>query len=105
MKTPPFSADARKEAGFLLRLLQLGQRLSLPESRAMPAIGAHCHELRVRDVDHEWRIVLCVEPDAIVILEVFSKKTAKTPRPVMEACKRRLARYRKVIKSEERGRR
>ena len=78
----------------------MGQRLSLPESRAMPAIGARCHELRVRDVGHEWRIVLCVEPDAIVILEVFSKKTAKTPRPVIEACRRRLSSYRRATKRD-----
>jgi len=100
VKTPPFSAEARKEAGFLLRLLQMGQRLSLPASRPMPAIGQRCHELRVRDVDHEWRIMLCVEPDAIVILEVFGKKTAKTPRPVIEACKRRLRRYRQATRGE-----
>ena len=105
VKTPPFSADARKEAGFFLRLLQLGQRLSLPESRPMPTIGPHCHELRVRDVDHEWRIMLCVEPDATVILEVFSKKTAKTPHRVIEACRRRLRRYRLAAKGERRDER
>ena len=101
VKTPPFSAEARKEAGFLLRLLQIGQGLSLPESRPMPAIGPRCHELRVKDQDHEWRIVTLVEPDAIVILEVFGKKTRKTPRRVIEACKRRLMRYRQVAKGGE----
>lgn len=36
---------------------------------------------------------LPVEPDAVVILEVFSKKTRKTPNAVIEACKRRLREY------------
>ena len=98
VKTPPFSAEARKEAGFLLRLLQMGQRLSLPESRPMPAIDPRCHELRVKDRGHEWRIVASIEPDAIVLLEVFDKKTAKTPHRVIDECKLRLARYRKAIK-------
>ena len=101
VKTPPFSAEARKEAGFLLRLLPMGRRLSLPASRPMPAIGPRCHELRVKDQDHEWRIVMSVEPDAIVILEVFGKTTSKTPRPVIEACKRRLRWYRQATKGEK----
>jgi hypothetical protein len=30
VKTPPFSKEARLEAGFLLRRLQAGEKLSLP---------------------------------------------------------------------------
>jgi phage-related protein len=103
VKTPPFSVEARREAGFLLRLLQMGQRLSLPESRPMPSIGPRCHELRVNDQDHEWRIVVFADTDAIAILEIFGKKTAKTPRRVIEACKSRLKRYRRVTQGEETG--
>lgn len=39
IKTPPFSQEARLEAGFLLRQLQKGELLSLPHSRPMPSIG------------------------------------------------------------------
>ena len=49
VKTPPFSADARIEAGVLLRRLQRGEKLAFPHSRPMPAIGARCHELRITD--------------------------------------------------------
>lgn len=35
--------------------------------------------------------------DAVVILGVFEKKTAKTPRPVIEACRNRLRRYRGAV--------
>jgi len=62
IKTPPFSASARIEAGYLLRRVQQGEKLSLPQSRPMPAIGPRCHELRVRDRDHTWRIVYRVDP-------------------------------------------
>jgi len=96
IKTPPFSPTGRMEAGFLLRRLQLGEALSLPHSRPMPTIGRGCHELRINDQDVTWRIVYCVDADAVVILEVFSKKTKATPRKVLEACQRRLKTYREV---------
>jgi len=59
----------------------------------MPAIGARCHELRVVDAGVTWRIVYRVDPDAIVIAEVFAKKTSKTPTVILEACRRRLKEY------------
>ena len=93
VKTPPFSANARVEAGFL-RQLQNGVKLALPQSRPMPNIEQACHELRVRDANRTWRIVYALEPDALVILEVFAKKTEKTPDSVIKACRRRLKQYR-----------
>lgn len=93
VKTPPFTQEARIEAGFLLRRLQDGENLGLPHSRPMPAIGRKCHELRVPDQDHTWRIVYYLDSDAIVILDVFAKKSRETPREVIETCKLRLKRY------------
>ena len=96
VKTPPFSAEARLEAGFLLRRLQNGESLGLPHSRPMPSIGRACHELRIRDEAATWRIVYAIEDDVILILEVFSKKTAKTPKLVIDVCQRRLQQYRSL---------
>ncbi len=93
VKTPPFSKEARQEAGYLLGRLQQGENLGMPESRPMPSIGKRCHELRVRDKDHEWRIIYRIDSDAIVLLEVFAKTTPKTPQSVIQVCKQRLARY------------
>ena len=93
VKTPPFSSAARIEAGYLLRLLQRGVSLSLPQSRPMPSIGRRCHELKILDKGAAWRIVYRIDKDAIVILEVFSKKTEKTPDSVMTTCKQRMVRY------------
>jgi phage-related protein len=93
VKTPPFSAAARLEAGFLLRKLQAGETLSLPQSRPMPAIGVRCHELRITDENRTWRIIYRLDTDAIVILEVFEKKTPKTPQEVIDTCRRRLRQY------------
>jgi phage-related protein len=93
VKTPPFSREARLEAGFLLRRLQRGESLVMPHSRPMPTIGSRCHELRIVDADAAWRIVYRVDEDAIVIVEVFSKKTATTPRTVIDVCIRRLKEF------------
>ena len=93
VKTPPFSALARIEAGYLLRRLQLGEKLSMPQSRPMPTIGKRCHELRITDTNVIWRIIYRIDEDAIVILEVFDKKTNKTPKGVINTCKDRLRDY------------
>lgn len=93
VKTPPFSASARLEAGVLLRRLQQGEKLGLPHSRPMPSIGPRCHELRIPDAEATWRIMYRLDPDAIVITEVFAKKTQATPRHVLVTCQRRLRQY------------
>ena len=93
VKTPPFSKAARLEAGFLLRRLQEGERLEMPRSRPMPSIGLRCHELRIMDVNATWRIVYRVDPDAVVIAEVFRKKSQSTPQSVIEISRKRLREY------------
>ena len=93
VKTPPLSREARIETGFLLRKLKRGERLRMPQSRPMPSIGARCHELRINDADTTWRLIYRIDPDAIVIAEVFAKKTDKTPKEVIQACKKRLKEY------------
>lgn len=96
--TPPFSANARIEAGYLLRLVQKGLKLSLPQSRPMPSIGARCHELRINDENLTWRIIYRIYTDAILILEVFEKKTSKTPKSILEICKQRIKLYQADVK-------
>jgi phage-related protein len=101
VKTPPFSPDARIEAGTLLRRLQQGEKLTLPHSRPMPVIGSRCHELRIQDEDVIWRVMYRFDPDAVIITDVFAKKTRATPRHVIENCKRRLRDYDELTKERE----
>jgi phage-related protein len=100
VKTPPFSADARIEAGVLLRQLQDGIKLSLPHSRPMPSMGIGCHELRIQDENSTWRIVYYINSVAIVILEVFSKTTLKhhpsNTTSCLDRCKARLKTYKSI---------
>jgi phage-related protein len=94
IRTPPFSTEARLEAGLLLRQLQSGESLSMPHSRPMPAIGAGCHELRVKDRETDWRIFYYVDSDAVVILAVEKKTTTRMTDATRERCQDRLKRYR-----------
>ena len=96
VSTPPFSSEARVEAGYLLRRLQQGDSLGLPHSPPLPAVGPRCHEFRVRDRGRNWRVIYRIDPDAIVIVELFAKESQKTPRHVIAACRRRLNDYDQV---------
>jgi phage-related protein len=89
------SSEARVEGGMLLRRLQRGETLAMPESRAMPSIGARCHELRIDDIAQkkEWRIIYYIGNVAIAVLDVSTKETRTTPVDVIKNCKRRLAAF------------
>ena len=93
IEAPPFSAEAKRKAGYLLRRLQWDETIPMPHARPMPSIGPRCQELRIRDRDHTWRFIVRVDPDAVVLAEVFSKKTRATPKTVIETCQRRLRAY------------
>ncbi|MEO0967568.1 MAG: type II toxin-antitoxin system RelE/ParE family toxin [Cyanobacteria bacterium J06639_18] len=93
VKTPPFSTEARIEAGVLLRQLQQGELIPMPHSRQMSIIGSNCHELRIVDKDKTWRIIYRIDPDSILILDVFAKKTQQTPKSVIKVCQKRLKQY------------
>ena len=93
IKTPPFSREARIEAGELLRRLQNGESLGMPQSRPMPEIGPGCHELRINDESTTHRVFYAVRPDAVVLLGVVTKKTKTTPDAVIRTCSARIRKY------------
>lgn len=65
----------------------------MPHSRPMPSIGARCHELRIQDAQRTWRIIYRIDPDAIVVLEVFQKSTQARPLRVIKVSQDRIRRY------------
>lgn len=81
---------ARRRAGYLLRMVQDGQSIGMPESRPMPTVGAACHELRLSANRTEWRVIYYVEVDVVLVLGVFRKTTRRTPRQLIETFARRL---------------
>ena len=73
----------------------------MPHSRPMPAIGHRCHELRIQDSDTTWRVIYRVEADAVIVVEVFAKKTQTTPQQVIDVCQRRLRQYDEAARGRE----
>lgn len=66
-----------------------------------PLVWLH-GEVRSPPLSTAARLEVGLDPDAVVILEVFSKKTTATPKPVIEAAQLRLRMYDAVTK-EQRG--
>ena len=98
IKTPPFTVEGRREAGYLLRLLQEGENLSMPQAEPLPILGPHCGALRVRDGQHNWRVMYRIDADAILILEVYARTTRKIPEDVIDRCKKRLKDYDEIAR-------
>lgn len=99
VKTPPFSSEARQETGMLLRLLQNGERLGMPQAEPLTNVCSRCGALRIRDKKHNWRIMYRVDNDSVLILEVYAKKSRRIPMAVIDRCKRRLKQYDAAIKA------
>jgi phage-related protein len=100
VKTPPFSAAARVEAGALLRRLQQGESLGLPHSRPMSVIGRRCHELRIVDADATWRIMYHIAAEAIVILMSSERRPGQHPNDASTRHDGWLAAYYAALKEE-----
>ena len=83
----------------LLRLLQEGERLGMPQAEPLPDVSPRCGALRVRDAGHNWRIMYRADPDAVLVLEVYHKKTRKIPDEIIERCKQRLKQYDAAVKA------
>jgi phage-related protein len=99
VKTPPFAPEGRQEAGMLLRLLQEGERLEMPQAEPLPDVGPRCGALRVRDAEHNWRIMYRIDSDAVLILDVYPKKTKKIPDEVIERCQKRIKQYDAAVRA------
>ncbi len=83
----------------LLRLLQAHQRLAMPHAEPLPVLGPRCGALRVRDAEHNWRIMYRLDADAVLVLEVYAKKTSKIPDEVVDRCKDRLKQYDAAVRA------
>ena len=76
-----------------MSFIQSGNAISLPQSRPMPSFGFRCHELRINDENITWRIIYRIDSDAVIILDVFEKKTQRSPKQVIETCMQSLTTY------------
>ena len=71
----------------------------MAQAEPLPNVGPRCGALRVRDAEHDWRIMYRVDSDAILIREVHLKKASKIPDEVIKRSKDRLKRYDDAVKA------
>jgi phage-related protein len=86
-----FPEDVRRAFGKAIYDLQLGHVLSMPLSRAMPAVGSGVAEIRIQDASGAHRVFYVARvADAIIVFHAFAKKTRKTPDREIQLGKKRL---------------
>lgn len=89
-----FPADVRRDVGFQLEALQLGEQPA--DFKPMPSIGAGVEELRVRDKTGAYRVIYATRAaDAICVLHAFQKKSQATPRHDIEIARERYRQFRR----------
>ena len=67
--------------------------MGMPQAEPLPDVGRRCGALRIRDAEHNWRIMYRIDSDAVLVLDVYPKKTRKIPDEVIERCKKQLKQY------------
>lgn len=86
-----FPRDVRRELGKAIFELQTGVNLTMPLSRAMPAVAVGVNELRIRDRSGIYRVFYYTKlPDRVLIFHAFVKKTQKTPQQEIVLAQERL---------------
>lgn len=85
--------QARREAGFLLGLLQSGEVLGMPQARPLFNIAPRLYELRIREAGKNWRIFYRVDVDRILLIHQINKKTPTLTEQDKTTIKNRLSTY------------
>jgi phage-related protein len=84
-----YSKELRRAIGFELHFLQQGERPI--HARSMKTVGRSVWEIRVSESGGVYRVVYVVKRnDGIYVLNVFQKKTRKTPKHQIELAQERL---------------
>ena len=88
-----FSPQVRQEIGALLRILQDGGILGMPQSRSMKQLASSAFELRVKDRNGIYRVFYVLfDKHNILVPHAFTKKTEKTPPREIDTAQKRLRR-------------
>ena len=95
-----FPADARREAGHQLNLVQLG--LDPDDYRPMGSVGSGVIEIRFHG-DTEYRVFYVAKyADRVFVLHAFEKKTQKTSQHDINIGKERLKEVRRWLRDRRR---
>jgi phage-related protein len=86
-----FPVEIKKEIGYLIHKLQLGDLLNMPHSRSMSSVATGCHELRVKGSDGIYRVFYILKvKNKVIVFHVFKKKSQQTPKKEIDAAKKNL---------------
>ncbi len=66
----------------------------------MKGIGRACHELRMKDDGVNWRLILRVDDDAIVVVGLFARTPRTAAGRIIAVCRKRLSQYDAVAKGK-----
>jgi phage-related protein len=94
-----FPGEARRKAGYQLRLVQQGKEPD--DFKPIPSIGPGTYEIRIQLGDAYRVFYLAKFKEAIYVLHAFQKKTQKTARRDIEIGRQR---YRAVQNRRSAGR-
>ena len=83
-----FPADARRIAGYQLRLVQDG--LEPTDWKPMPTIGPGVSELRIHTRLAHRVFYFAKLAEGVYVLHAFEKRTRKTPKPEIDLARSRL---------------
>lgn len=91
-----FPAEARRDAGFQLNFVQMGQEPS--DWKPMKAVGTGAMEIRIHR-EGEWRVIYVAKfQGKVCVLHAFEKKTRKTRQSDIALAKQR---YKEVENREK----
>ena len=83
-----FPADARRLAGYQLRVVQEG--LEPSDWKAMATVGPGVHELRIRTKQAHRVFYIAKFAEAVYVLHAFEKRTRKTSKGEIVLARTRL---------------
>lgn len=88
-----FPADARREAGYQLFQVQIGEEPT--DWKPMTSVGPNVREIRIRQASGAFRIIYVTTiGNAVHVLHAFQKKTQATAKRDIDLAKARLRQIR-----------
>lgn len=95
-KVRMFSAEARRDAGYQLDLVQNGK--DPDDWKPLPVVGLGVREIRIH-AENEYRVLYVAQfSEAVYVIHAFTKKSQETSRSDLELAGRR---YRELIKQRK----
>lgn len=87
-----FPNDARREAGYQLFQVQIGENPS--DWKPMPSVGPGVREIRIRQASGAYRIIYLTTIGDVHVLHAFQKTTQATAKRDIDLAKARLRQIR-----------